>query len=697
MSEFDPTNMSSPEVQRLVQELKIENEALRKAAAESAEARDRYFDLYEFAPMGYVTVGKDGVIFESNRTAAEMLHIDRPSLLHRNLSNFISRESQAKWYAYRQAMFSTGTQQVCELAMERADGGHLAVRVAGIAMGRAENRRCRTALVDITGQPRVEEEISFSETKSSGILSISTDAIVSIDEDQRITLFNEGAEKIFGYSQTEVIGSPLDILVPERLRAIHRQHVNGFMTGLEYARRMGSRSRSITGLRKSGEEFPMDASISKLEVEGKQVMTATVRDVTEERRIESEQRFLAEVGSVLASTLDYGETLTNIAKLAVRELGDFCTVDAVEPEARIRRLKVVSRDESRTSVCEWLMHLPLRQGYRIIRPVIQNKRPLLIEHLSPERVLPFTYQASAVRRLHEAGFHSLLAVPLLSRGNLFGVITVISASASRTYGPADVRLAEELASRAAFSLENARLFGEARSAVKTRENVLAIVSHDLMGPVTTIGLAAHMLSKFDCIDGGKIRSLASTIQRGADRMQLLISDLLDVARLQSGTFSIRRSAGTVNQAAGSVIDGLKLMAEAKHQTLELHLRDDLPKVAVDVQRIGQVLANLVGNAIKFTPEGGTVRVSAQQRGNELVVTVADTGPGIPSEHLSKVFDWFWQVQGTKQIGSGLGLSIAKGIVEAHGGKIWAESQPGKGTAVSFTLSVASDDIRGLAA
>ena len=314
------------------------------------------------------------------------------------------------------------------------------------------------------------------------------------------------------------------------------------------------------------------------------------------------------------------------------------------------------------------MHLPLRQGYRIIRPVIQNKRPLLIEHLSPERVLPFTYQVSAVRRLHEAGFHSLLAVPLLSRGNLFGVITLISASAYRTYGPADVRLAEELASRAAFSLENARLFGEARSAVKTRENVLAIVSHDLMGPVTTIGLAAHMLSKFDCIDGGKIRSLASTIQRGADRMQLLISDLLDVARLQSGTFSIRRSAGTVNQAAGSVIDGLKLMAEAKHQTLELHLHDDLPKVAVDVQRIGQVLANLVGNAIKFTPEGGTVRVSAQQRGNELVVTVADTGPGIPSEHLSKVFDWFWQVQGTKQIGSGLGLSIAKGIVEAHGGK-----------------------------
>src|SRR5262249_16006224 len=147
-------------------------------------------------------------------------------------------------------------------------------------------------------------------------------------------------------------------------------------------------------------------------------------------------------------------------------------------------------------------------------------------------------------------------------------------------------------------------------------------------------LAAHLLHKFDRMDGGKIRHLAGTIQRGADRMQVLISDLLDLARLQSGTFSIKRSAGNIYHVAGTVIDGLKLMAEAKKQTLETDLPPKLPEVPIDAQRIGQVLSNLVGNAIKFTAEGGKISVSAHQQGEQIIISVTDTGPGIPSEHLA---------------------------------------------------------------
>src|SRR5262249_46388067 len=159
---------------------------------------------------------------------------------------------------------------------------------------------------------RLEDDLRLSEAKSAGILSISRDAIISIDGNQCITLFNEGAEKIFGYSQTEVMGSPLDVLIPERFRATHRRHVQGFMTGREHVRHVGSRSGGIIGRRKSGEEFPMDAAISKLDVGGEPVMTVELRDVTERRRIESDQRFLAELGSVLASTLDYEDTVKNI-------------------------------------------------------------------------------------------------------------------------------------------------------------------------------------------------------------------------------------------------------------------------------------------------------------------------------------------------------------------------------------------------
>jgi PAS domain S-box-containing protein len=560
-------------------ELERRNEELRKSCEDLAESRDKYFNLYELAPMGYVAFGKAGEILESNLAAAEMLGVERAALLQSNLSDFVSRESQANWDLYRNRVFSMTTKQVGDLFVDRADGHRLAVRVTGIATGPEDKRRCRTALIDITDHSRVEDEL------------------------------RDGAQ----------------------------------------------------------------------------------------RRAEDEQRFLAEVGSVLASTLDYEDTLTNITRLTVRDLADFCTFDTVEPDGNIRRLKVMSRDASKAWVCDWLMRVPFERGYSFVRSVIERKRPVLIDPLHSETVWAFSASGRDIQALRDAGFHSVLSVPLLVRGNLVGVITLISSSPSRTYGPPDIRLAEELAHRAAFSVENARLFGEAQRAVKTRENVLAIVSHDLMGPVTTIGLAAHLLDKFDGMEGGKIRHLAGTIQRGADRMQVLISDLLDFAKLQSGTFSIKRSADNLAQVAVAVIDSLKLMAEAKRQTLETDFLSSIPAVAVDTQRIAQVLSNLVGNAIKFTPEGGKIRVSARQQGNQVVVSVTDTGPGIPTEHLGKVFDWFWQAQGSKRTGIGLGLSIAKGIVEAHGGKIWAESELGQGTSFSFTLFLADDGFRQRAA
>ncbi len=193
--------------------------------------------------------------------------------------------------------------------------------------------------LDITERKRLEEDLRLSEAKSSGIVSISADAIISVDENQRITLFNEGAEKIFGYSKAEAIGASLDILIPERFRAIHREHVAGFTASPSTARRMGQRETPIFGVRKNGEEFPADAAISKLDVEGKPIMTVALRDITDQKRIENEQRFLSEVGAVLTSTLDYEDTLTNIAQLAVRDLADYCIVDVVDELGEIRRLR----------------------------------------------------------------------------------------------------------------------------------------------------------------------------------------------------------------------------------------------------------------------------------------------------------------------------------------------------------------------
>src|SRR5262249_21681743 len=155
-------------------------------------SRDRYSDLYEFAPIGYVTLNKEGEIQESNLTAAGMLDIDRESLLGTNVVKFITPVSTRDWHLHRRAAFSSGTKQVTEVEMCTADGTRLSVRLEAIAFGPQRRRLCRTALIDITEQKRLEEQLRLSEARSSGILSISADAIISIDENQHIMLFNEG-------------------------------------------------------------------------------------------------------------------------------------------------------------------------------------------------------------------------------------------------------------------------------------------------------------------------------------------------------------------------------------------------------------------------------------------------------------------------------------------------------------------------
>jgi PAS domain S-box-containing protein len=415
-------------------------------------------------------------------------------------------------------------------------------------------------------------------------------------------------------------------------------------------------------------------------------------DITERKRVENEQRFLSDVGAVLTSTLDYEDTLKNIAQLAVRDLADFCIVDVVEDVGGTRRLKVLSRDPSKAWVCDLLMQVPLDAGHTpLVASVLVNRQTVLYPSLSSESSTSDRYSEESVRAIRAADPKSLIIAPLLAREKLVGVIALVSSSKSRLYGLPDVRLAEELARRAALSIENARLFVETQRAVRTREDVLAMVSHDLKNPLATIELAVNLLRGFGQIDANEVKKFVNKVQRSTDQMETLITDLLDFARIQSGTFAVVVLADSLSQVVMPVIDRMRALAEVKRQTLEVDLPSSLPYAAVDAHRLRQVISNLVSNAIKFTPQEGTIRVSARERDQKVVVSVVDTGPGIPKEHLSKIFDRFWRTPGIKQEGSGVGLFIAKGIVEAHGGTIWAESQLGKGSSFFFTVPLADLD------
>ena len=378
---------------------------------------------------------------------------------------------------------------------------------------------------DITDRARAEAALRESEERLNRIISIAADAIISMDDAQRITLFNEGAEKIFGYKASEVVGQPLAMLLPRDVVLLHAKEVSTFAGTPEAARRMGER-RNIHGRRKNGEIFSAEASISKATIGGTRVFTAVLRDVTE--RIAAEQ----------------------------------------------------------------------------------EKTALL--------------QATQKAR------------------------------------------------------------DDAERATRQRDEMLAIVSHDLRNPLSGIGLCAGLLANGDTPPDERQR-LADTIQESLEWTQRLISDLMDIASIEAGRLSINRKRHDPMMTIGRALSMFDLrIAEL---SIELHVEgaEHLPALEADAERLLQVMANLIGNALKFTPAGGAITIGAEAVDQTVVFSVRDTGSGISPDRLPHVFDRRWQADHPTVHGTGLGLAIAHGIVDAHGGRIWVASSTERGTEFKFSI------------
>ncbi|MBI4541290.1 MAG: PAS domain S-box protein [Gemmatimonadetes bacterium] len=558
--------------------------------------------------------------------------------------------------------------------------------------------RARELLAEQIANAAREAAARASESRISGIVSVAVDAIISVNEAQQITLFNSGAEKIFGYAAEEVLGKPLDILIPDGQRGVHRRHVATFGDLPVVARRMGER-REIAGLRKSGEAFPAEASISKVEVGGERIFTVVLRDITERKRHEEAQEFLSEVGSVLAESLDFETTLRAVADVTVRYLADCCVIDVMEEDGAVARLAVARlavahSDPARRQLAEELRAFPLdRARPHLAWNVLRTGESELVPEVPESMLLQVAQCDEHLRILRELAIRSIVVVPLRARGRLLGTILCISSRPSRRYGPHDLALAEELARRAALAVDNARLYRSAQAAIRARNEVLGVVSHDLGNSLQAIFMATNSLSVTLPREEGAARPryYVEAIQQSAQLMQRLIHDLLEARRLEEGRLTIRRQAQPLTPLVAETCKVLEPLVRMKSLRCECDiLGGSLPPVYADRERILQVLANVVGNAIKHTPQGGTVTIRAEARPDEVLVSVADTGPGIPAEHLPHVFERFWRADDSDRRGVGLGLAIAKGIVEAHGGRIGVESTVGRGSTFYFTLPIADD-------
>jgi signal transduction histidine kinase len=397
-------------------------------------------------------------------------------------------------------------------------------------------------------------------------------------------------------------------------------------------------------------------------------------------REERRAAFLATAGQELASTLDYEHAIATLARLIVPNIADICVIDLAQPDGSLRRAAVAHRDPDRERELATRVGETMRDVPEALALVIRERETRLIGYASS--LLAFAGVAPEEQR-------SLLAVPLVSRGQTLGVI-LAAAAEGKLFTQEDAALAGELSRHGSLAIDNARLYFESQQAVHAREEVLAIVSHDLRNPLNAVMLASSLLQTSDRVAPDD-REQLEIIDISAKRMQRLIEDLLDVTRLEGGKqLPIEPAPLDVRSLFAETYELFKSQSVTTSVTLQYHVSDDISPVYADRHRVLQVLSNLIGNAMKFTPAGGLITYRAEQQGTDVLFTVADNGPGIPNENLGDIFNPYWQAKRTARLGAGLGLPIAKGVVESHGGRISVESEPGKGTKFSFTLPVAVD-------
>jgi PAS domain S-box-containing protein len=397
-------------------------------------------------------------------------------------------------------------------------------------------------------------------------------------------------------------------------------------------------------------------------------MIGSMVDVTDRKREEEAQRFLSGAGLILDSSLDEMVLLRKLARYCVPALGDSCGI-------------ALADEDGPGPAAAWPRPEAAGAGPQV-EHVIRTGAPLFLTGCDGDAVRA-AGAAPPERTSPDASF-SLMVVPLTVVDRRIGAIAV-AAAGSRGYTPADLALLGDLGRRAALALDHASLYRRATEAVRARDELIGVVTHDLRNPLNAIQMSAGLLRDAGLDRRSETRRWLEIILRTVRQMGTLVDELLDLSSIEAGRFSVTPSRASIADLFRDACDLLEPVAMERGVRLRTRVRGAEGGVWMDSSQLLRVVSNLVGNALKFTPRGGTVTLSAERGTDEVRFAVEDTGPGIAPEELPHVFDRYWQGRAGDRRGAGLGLAIAKGIVEAHGGSIEVASEAGKGATFSFTL------------
>ena len=413
-------------------------------------------------------------------------------------------------------------------------------------------------------------------------------------------------------------------------------------------------------------------------------------------RVVAQQRFLLDASALLASSLEYEQTFEQLAQRLVPGMADWCAVHILEPDDSVRRLTMLHVDPAKTELARQRPErYSLQPGGQHIVPQVLRTNQAEFYPVVPDGLLAETARDEQhLKLLRTLGFASYMCVPMAARGRTLGTITLVTAESGRHFDEADLSLAQELGVRAALAIDNARLFRETRDAVRARDQFLSIASHELKTPITSLTGYADLLLRRAQRDGQlpeRDQRAVRIISDQASRLNRLIAALLDLSRIETGQLSIVRGELALSALVDRLVRETQTTLQTHHQ-LVWEQPDQPLTVSGDELRVEQVVQNLIQNAIKYSPDGGTITVQLGRDGEWARLRVSDQGIGIPEQALPNLFKRFYRAPNTDEhriSGMGVGLFVVREIVQLHGGEISVESTEGKGTTVTLLLPLMS--------
>jgi PAS domain S-box-containing protein len=507
-------------------------------------------------------------------------------------------------------------------------------------------------------------------------------AVAEVDPDLRVRFLNRLFREWFVGARRKLVGSLLT-QVAEKFAEAFRRAIESAVSGTPSVHE--ARLAASEGQRR---EIRVTC-VPRHDLQGELVgVVVSAMDITDEKRRLATERVLAQATEQLFATLQPEAALQTVADNAVSYLADWISVELVCDDGRFEQIAVAHRDPDRL-----LLAGQIRRCYpphAALHRVVDSGRPEVIDDIRADELAARAEDPVHLELLRRMDIGASLIVPLVAHDHVFGAIELVRSRASRrTFAPGDLALVEELARRAALAIENARLFEQTRRAVVAREQLLAIVCHDLRDPLVVIRARSEILRQRIDELGDPAGLSVDAIERATDRMDVLVSALADAARLRAGRLAIHPQLCDLAVLSREAAEAVMELAAGKGIRLAVAAGEPVMAM-IDPDRVLQVLANLLGNAVKFTQPGGQVELRVTTGKNEVHIAVVDNGPGIAREALSRIFDRYWQVEPGQKHSSGLGLYIARGIVDAHRGRIWAESQLGHGTAFRIALPTGGD-------